>query len=197
MLYGVGMVLLGLLGLVVLLIVLIIIASSISAYLNAPPRPLPDDKVIEMLRTHDLGEIPEPLRGPAPRRDVFSFRGYLKQKRYRKQYLPMLMEGPIYRGLCICWHELPGAGECDATYEYAWLDRDGRLHRKRETSYYDHHAVLSQGSGDVHPVLDANFKLDSPVTIVCSNTTDDHIVYEALLIEKDPIPSPEGQGMYR
>lgn len=191
MLSIIGIFLLGLLGLVMLLVVFIIIAASISAYRNAPPRPLADHQVIQMLRTMDLGELPEPLRGAPPRPDVFSFRGYLKQKPHRRKYLPMLLEGPVYRGLCICWHEVPGAGECDATYEYAWLDREGRLHRERQTSYYDHHAVMSQGHGEVHPVLDAGFKLNQPVTIVCSNKSDEHIVYEALLIERDPIPPRE------
>lgn len=195
MLSYLGLLLLGVLGLIIFVIVVIVIFMSITIAIDKIrhpiPAPLPDARVIEMLRTLNLGEIPEPLRGAPPRADVFSFRGYLKQKVHRRTYLPMLTEGPVYRGLCICLHKRQGAGECDVTYEYAWLDDKGRLHRHRASVSYDTDVGCAVRYGDVFLAIDANFELHKPVVIVCSTTTDKHIVYEALGIETDPLPPPE------
>lgn len=152
-----------------------------------PPSPT-DEEVLAMLRGVPLGDLPPALRHEPPRPDVFSGRGFLKQRRYRQQYLPFLQEGRVHRGLCVYAYRRYGAGEMEVLYEYAWLDHLGKLQRVKGGASFEGRLAPPDGRGDIFLPEDGTWILRSPLTIVCSPTTDEHILYEVLLLEDNRPP---------
>lgn len=175
---------LGTVGVLLLIgLVGVLALSLVAAVRNPKPPQVSDAEAREMLANADLGQPPRALRGAPPRPDVFSGEGYLSQRRYRQLYLPLLLHGRVYRGLCIRYWEMDDGDDVDVEYEYAWVDDTGRLRRVKGATSYDRiHTAHSRGAkyAEMFPVWDANMALGQRFTVVCAPDGDDHVLYEAL-----------------
>jgi uncharacterized membrane protein YedE/YeeE len=136
----------------------------------------------ELLASRELGPLPEALRPTPPRPDVFSRKGYLKQRRHRDRYLPLLLHGHAARGLCLSYHSSGDADGIDVTFTYAWLDHTGALRQHSGKESYDPmHAALGSGQGDIVVSMDASLDEGRVFTVVYDER--EHVIYEALKID--------------
>lgn len=118
--------------------------------------PDPDQAWRSAAAARNGAPIPPELRSPAPRRDVFSGKGYLSHKD---------PEG------------------VDVSYELAWLDENNKLRRVRKSESYDPvHAARGSGDGNICVPVDAQLSLGRRVTVVCAQRSAEYVVYEALCI---------------
>lgn len=137
-------------------------------------------------------DLPPELRAPPRRPDVFSGRGYLKQQRYRDQYLALLTDGIATRAICTRRTAASEPEGVDATYEVAWCDEAGRIRRLGGTDSYDPvHAGFGAGEGDMVVDMDASLEPGAIVTVVYRDASDGRrgdlrarttVIYEALRI---------------
>lgn len=127
--------------------------------------------------------IPPELRSPAPRRDVFSGKGYLSQREYRAKYLPLLLHGRVFGAVCTSYVEHKDPEGVDVSYELSWLDENNKLRRVRGSESYDPvHAARGSGDGNICVPVDAQLSLGRRVTVVCAQRSPEYVVYEALCI---------------
>jgi hypothetical protein len=164
---------------------LVVVTSVVLRRVWPKHRRLTDEEARARLATMRAGEVPEPLRAGVPRPDVFSGRGYLRQKQMQGRYLDLLTYGRVARGLCISrWLE-PDSPGVDITYEVAWIDYQNRLRRVGGTEYHEGlHTGPPRFTGPIHVVTDARLREGRVVTVVYASVSDACVIYEALGIDE-------------
>lgn len=129
-----------------------------------------------------LGGLPDEVAGPAPRRDVFSGMGHLRDAGMAARWLPLLVNGEAYRALCTARTERREDGHVHVKLTYAWKGAGGQVHEETlEESYAPDEVKRAPGTRPMVVDVDAGVMLGRAFTVMQEPKGGRHVVLEAVL----------------